>query len=221
MDMASKILARHIHIFYDDLPRSICNREQGVSILRRKKADEAYDAGTKQEKGQAQDFQTFYQENLGLVYRYVYSKVENREEAEDLTSQIFLKAVKGVQTERGSLSAQKWLFQVARTTIADHWRVHYRHVSTTSLEVLLEEGWEGPADTKQNTIETHPVDRVERLLLALPEQYREVLNCRFLLKLSIRETAVKLGLTEANVKVLQFRALKRASELEELVSEIM
>ena len=66
-----------------------------------------------------QEFQTFYQENLGLIYRYVYSKVGNREEAEDLTSQIFIKAVRGVDTERGPQSVQKWLFQVARTTIAD------------------------------------------------------------------------------------------------------
>ena len=41
--------------------------------------------------------QAFYRENLGLIYRYVYSKMGNREEAEDLTSQIFLKAVRGLK----------------------------------------------------------------------------------------------------------------------------
>ena len=46
---------------------------------------------------------------------------------------------------------------------------------------------------------------------ALPAHYRDVLTCRFLLNLSIRETATRLGLTEANVKVLQLRALKRAA----------
>src|SRR5579872_1284216 len=86
-----------------------------------------------------QEFQTFYEENLGLIYRFVYSKVGNREEAEDLTSQIFIKAVRGVDTERGPLSMQKWLFQVARTTIADYWRTHYR-VTVNSLEALLEAG---------------------------------------------------------------------------------
>src|SRR5205823_659210 len=88
-----------------------------------------------------QEFQTFYQENLGLIYRYVYSKVGNREEAEDLTSQIFIKAVRGVDTGRGLMSMQKWLFQVARTTIADYWRAHYR-VTTSSLEELFDGGWE-------------------------------------------------------------------------------
>ncbi len=56
--------------------------------------------------------------------------------------------------------------------------------------------------------------RVQRILAALPNNYREVLTCRFLYNLSIKETAQRLGLTEANVKVLQFRALKRAAELD-------
>jgi RNA polymerase sigma-70 factor (ECF subfamily) len=166
-----------------------------------------------------QEFQAFYQEHIGLIYRFVFSKVGNREEAEDLTSQIFMKAVRGMDTERGTLSMQKWLFQVARTTIADYWRSHYR-VSTSSLDELLDAGWEGPAMADQaamNGAGEQPGEIVQRILQALPEHYREVLTCRFLLNLSIRETADRMGLTEANVKVLQFRALKRASDLEDFV----
>src|SRR6266568_5586862 len=92
-----------------------------------------------------QELQTFYQDNLGLIYRYIYSKVGNREEAEDLTSQTFVKAVRGVDYRRGPQSVQKWLFQIARTTVADYWRTYYR-VSVNSLDELLEAGWEGPAE---------------------------------------------------------------------------
>jgi RNA polymerase sigma-70 factor (ECF subfamily) len=112
---------------------------------------------------------------------------------------------------------QKWLFQVARTTIADYWRVYYR-VSINSLEELLEAGWEGPAEEEPATISSRPLERVQRILHALPEHYREVLTCRFLLNLSIKDTALRLSLTEANVKVLQFRALKRAAELEHIMT---
>jgi len=143
--------------------------------------------------------------------------VGNREEAEDLTSQIFIKAVRGVDTERGPQSMQKWLFQVARTTIADYWRLHYR-ISVSSLEELLDAGWEGPPEEEPTMLSSRPVDRVQRILQALPEHHREVLSCRFLLNLSIKETSLRMGLTEANVKVLQFRALKRAAELEYLVT---
>lgn len=165
-----------------------------------------------------QEFQTFYQENLGRIYRYVYSKVGNREEAEDLTSQIFMKAVRGADTERGAQSMQKWLFQVARTTIADYWRAHYR-IATNSLEELLDSGWEGPAEDGPLALNGKPEDKVQSILQALPEHYREVLTCRFLLNLSVRDTAIRMSLTEANVKVLQFRALKSASKLEHVVTE--
>ncbi len=165
-----------------------------------------------------QEFQTFYQENLGRIYRYVYSKVGNREEAEDLTSQIFMKAVRGADTERGAQSMQKWLFQVARTTIADYWRAHYR-IATNSLEELLDSGWEGPAEDGPLAMTGKPEDKVRSILQALPEHYREVLTCRFLLNLSVRDTAIRMSLTEANVKVLQFRALKSASKLEHVVTE--
>ena len=166
-----------------------------------------------------QEFQSFYQENLGLIYRYIYSKVGNREEAEDLTSQIFIKAVRSVDLERGPHSMQKWLFQVARTTIADYWRSYYR-ISVSSLEELLDAGWEGPVEEDAVDTSTTPMERVQRILQALPEHYREVLTCRFLLNLSIKETALRLGLTESNVKVLQFRALKRAADVEPVVKGI-
>lgn len=185
-----------------------------MSILRRKISGENLKTAE-----QMQDFQTFYQENLNLIYRYVYSKVGNREEAEDLTSQVFLKAIRGVNTERGSLSMQKWLFQVARTTIADYWRIYYR-VSLSSLDALLEAGWEGPLESEPAQVSSGPIEQVQQLLSVLPEHYREVLTCRFLLNFTIRETAVRMGLTEANVKVLQFRALKRAADLKEQISEM-
>jgi RNA polymerase sigma-70 factor (ECF subfamily) len=165
-----------------------------------------------------QEFQQFYQENLGLIYRYVYNQVSNREEAEDLTSQIFLKVVSSIDQERSRLSMQKWLYLIARSTIADYWRARYR-LPKSSLDAMLEAGWEGPAEVEATATSNRAEEQVERILQALPEKYREVLKCRFLLKLSIKATALQMGATEANVKVLQFRALKRAADLEQVVIE--
>ena len=165
-----------------------------------------------------QEFQQFYQENLGLIYRYVYNRVGNRDEAEDLTSQIFLKVVSNIDHERSRLSMKKWLYLIARSTIADYWRAHYR-LPKSSLDELLEAGWEGPAEIEVTATSNKAEERVECILQALPEKYREVLKCRFLLKLSVKATALQMGVTEANVKVLQFRALKRAAELEHVLAE--
>jgi len=154
-----------------------------------------------------QDFQAFDQENVTLIYRFVLSHVGNREEAEDLTSQVFLKAVRGMNPERGSQAMRKWLCQVARTTMADSWRTYYRRrLPAGSLEELLDAGWDGSATGEpamDGIVSRHPGERVKRLMYALPERYREVLTCRFLLNLSRRETATRLGLTEANVKGVQ------------------
>jgi RNA polymerase sigma-70 factor, ECF subfamily len=165
-----------------------------------------------------QEFQQFYQENLGLIYRYVFNQVGNGEEAEDLTSQIFLKVVSRIDQERSRLSMQKWLYLIVRSTIADYWRARYRFPKS-SLDAMLEAGWEGPAEVDVIPSSSGAEERVERILQALPEKYREVLKCRFLLKLSVKATALHMGVTEANVKVLQFRALKRAADLEHVVTE--
>jgi RNA polymerase sigma-70 factor, ECF subfamily len=141
--------------------------------------------------------------------------VRKQYEAEDLTSQIFLKSVRHLDSERSAQHWRAWLFRVARTTIADYWRVHHRRAGTQSLEILVEAGWEGPAAEEGVSLASSSAeDRVQGILQSLPAGYREVLTYRFLLNLSIQETAVSMDLTQTNVKALQFRVLKRAAELD-------
>lgn len=154
------------------------------------------------------------------MYRFVLSHVGNREEVEDLTSQVFRKAVRGMNPEHGSQAMRKWLCQVARTTMTDSWRNSYR-LPTGSLDALSDAGWDGSAAGEPamgSVVSRHPGQRVQRLMQALPERYREVLTCRFLLNLSRRETATRLGLTEANVKGVQLHALKRAAVVAHVAS---
>ena len=159
-----------------------------------------------------QEFLAFYQEHFANIYRFVYNKVGNQEESEDLTSQVFMKAFRHLDYEYNAQKMRSWLFQVAHTTIVDYWRAFYR-APTSSLEVLLEAGWEGPAEDVMLGKNTRAAERVQRILQDIPGRYREVLTCRFLLNLSIRETAERMGVSEANAKTLQYRALKHAAGL--------
>src|SRR5215471_12506106 len=84
-----------------------------------------------------QRFEAFYRQQFGLVYRSVYGKVGHRQEAEDLTSTIFLKAVRALQLEADPERMSHWLSRVARTTLIDYWRAHAR-VTGNSLDVLQE-----------------------------------------------------------------------------------
>src|SRR6266536_4316821 len=127
-----------------------------------------------------QEFQALYEDNLVSVYRFVFKSLRNREEAEDLTSQIFLKVLRYLDPEHSTRSARSWRFKIAHTTIADYWCTHYRAL-ISSLDVRLEVGWEGPTDEVILETNERAAEKVCNLLQALPERYREVLSCRFLL----------------------------------------
>src|SRR5947209_11129863 len=105
-------------------------------------------------------FQTFYQDNFGLIYHYVYSKVGKRQEAEDLTSQIFLKVVRSLDLKRDPHSMRTWLFRVVHTTVADYWRLYYRG-TTSSLDDLLEAGWEAPVDETAALVKSSAAELVQ------------------------------------------------------------
>ena len=169
--------------------------------------------------GDKRAFQAFYQEKFKPIYRFVYGKVGNREEAEDLTAEIFLKAMNGINLERDPVSMQQWLYLVTRTIIADHWRRYYR-MPTSSLDELCDNGWEEPVVEEPMLVNIEQEERVQHILQALPERYREVLTCRFLLNLSVKATALRMDVTVANVKILQYRALKRAADLGHVVNDL-
>jgi RNA polymerase sigma-70 factor (ECF subfamily) len=172
---------------------------------------------TRHHAQQALTLEAFYREQLVLIYRIVYRKVGNRQVAEDLTSSILLKAVRLLQPNAGTELMGHWLMRVVRTTLVDYWRNNAR-VSSISLEALQEVGWEGPAEHDPFGVDNRSTELVQDLLQALTERERAVLTCRFLLGLSTRETAMRLGLTEGNVKTVQHRALKHAAAFEYTVN---
>jgi RNA polymerase sigma-70 factor (ECF subfamily) len=158
--------------------------------------------------------QTLYDTHVTAIYQFIFRKVGNRTDAEDLTSQVFLKAAQHLDTDRDAPSMRAWLYQVARTTITDHWRDYYRS-DLRSIEALEEEqGWQ--CSTPEPAAVAVPAGvetQVAAILASLPENYRRVLDLRFLQGYSLRETAEAMGITEGNVKVLQFRALQKAGRV--------
>jgi RNA polymerase sigma-70 factor (ECF subfamily) len=143
-----------------------------------------------------------YQTHVTPIYQYIYSRVGNRPDAEDLTSQVFMKAIRGMRSDVSVAEVRSWLYQVAQTTLADHWREYYAESAGE-----LDEDITAPPALDENQEATQ---RVDSLLAQLPDRYRQVLELRFLRGYSMRETAQAMNLSEANVKVLQFRALNRA-----------
>lgn len=161
------------------------------------------------------DFTALYEQHVGRIYGFIFSQVSNREEAEDLTSQVFLKAYNSLSRFEGRGSFEGWLFQIARLTVNDFWRDHYKLPA-----VPMVDDWEIAEPVATPLLDRSAREQqVHELLDRLPANYRDVLVHRFLKRYSVRETALSMGLTETNVKVLQFRALRRAADLgQDLIS---
>lgn len=156
-----------------------------------------------------------YRAHLDPVFRFIYRRVGNRETAEDLTGEVFVKAVQGLQVDRAPQAIRSWLYATAQTTIVDYWRRQGGEmVDIADLEQIL--GAPARDDDRDETAATH---RVTALLAALPERERLVLTLRFLRGCSLKEAAEELQTTAGNVKVLQHRALKRAAALESTLGE--
>src|SRR3989475_11467589 len=63
-----------------------------------------------------------YQTHVTAIYQYIYSRVGNRSDAEDLTAQVFMKAISGMRSDVSVPELRSWLYRVAQTTLPDHWR---------------------------------------------------------------------------------------------------
>ena len=157
-------------------------------------------------------FERVYDAHVVGIYRFIYARVGNHPDAEDLTAQVFVRAVEQLDTEREPGQIAAWLYRVAHNATADYWRAFYR------LPIIgvdhVAPGWE-PVDDNRQPVEPddRAAARVQALLRRLPSQYRRVLELRFLERLSVAETAHTMGITNGNARVLQYRALRRAALL--------
>ncbi len=155
------------------------------------------------------NLEAIYRAHVRSLYAFVYSKVGNREAAEDITADVFTKALTRLDPTREEYSIVAWLFRVARNAVNDYWR------SGQGVPVILFEevcqGRQHPA-LPDRVREAQTAAQAHALLDQLPESYRAVLTYRLLEGLSVAETAQRMGTSTANVKVLQHRALKRAAQ---------
>lgn len=158
------------------------------------------------------DVDAIYRTHIQAIYGFIYRRVGNREAAEDLTSDVFMKALAHLDSTRPEASILAWLYRVAHNVVHDYWRAAQRTPIIALDEVRLLRTSRARDDLVRQEQTTA---RATALLAQLPEKYRLVLTCRLLQGLSVAETALQLGISEANVKVVQHRALKRAAALRE------
>jgi RNA polymerase sigma-70 factor (ECF subfamily) len=163
------------------------------------------DAVARARSGDGRAFDEIYRILAGPVFSYLITQTRRREDAEDLTGQVFLEAMRGIRGFTGDASAFRgWLFRIAHNRAVDLARRLARR-----REESLEEA-EGVADllgTEERAISGVAVARVWQAIEGLPEQQRRVLVLRLGAGLTAREIAEALDKRIGTVKALQHRAL--------------
>src|SRR2546421_3605999 len=131
-----------------------------------------------------------YQTHVTAIYQYIYNRVGNRPDAEDLTAQVFMKAINGMRNDVSVPELRSWLYRVAQTTLADHWREYYAEDTGE-----LDDDVTRPPAPRENP---EAVLRVDSLLATLPESYRRVVGVPLFCRVSLRGTAPGPQLRRAN-----------------------
>jgi RNA polymerase sigma-70 factor (ECF subfamily) len=144
-------------------------------------------------------FAELYEGNFERVYAFVARRVHDRDEAEDLTAEIFHRALANLDRfEWRGLPFCAWLYRIAANAIADH-------AQRAARDASLPKDVAGEA---ANPEEVEEAARLFRLVADLPPDQRRVIVMRFAEQRKVREIAAALGRSEGAIKQLQFRALQ-------------
>lgn len=148
-------------------------------------------------------FGPLYEHYFARIYRYCTRRVQNAQEAEDLTSLIFTRALSNLRHYRGG-SFAAWLFQIAHNAIANHRRDQRSQFSLEQAEQVS-----SGDSTLDDLIDLDEFQCVARLIATLSDDQRELLALRIAGELSAKEIGVVLGKSEGAVRVALHRIIQQ------------
>ena len=160
-----------------------------------------------------EDFDALVEQYRPRVFRFILASLRNRETAENLTQDCFVRAYKARDQFRGGASIATWLMQIAANLVRDHEGSNrlkfWRRMLRDSIDVALVEYWipdqrmspEALASAKEQ------IQAIWKAASKLPERQRTVFLLRFVEDMDLLEIAKVTGLAEGTVKTHLFRAL--------------
>ena len=156
-------------------------------------------------QGDQMAFSRLYEEYFDKIYRYVAVRIGDRTEAEDMTQQVFVKAIKSISSFKWKgVPFSAWLFRIAHNLVVDYLRKRKNQPATLFDESLVS------SDSNPQLMAERSLD-IEQLKLAtrrLTEAQREVISLRFAGGLSVAEAAKIMGRSQGAVKALQHSAIE-------------
>lgn len=164
------------------------------------------DVVARAQKGDADAVGLLYDQHQEAVFRYLWARLGERQTAEDLTGEVFLRMLGALPNYQvTAIPFRAWLYRIARNLLVDHYR---RTGARPSLPLEVAEAVRAPdPDPLVRVVQQLSVEKLHRALARLDDAQRDVVTLRFLSGLSLQETAATLEKTEAAVKALQHRGL--------------
>jgi RNA polymerase sigma-70 factor (ECF subfamily) len=165
--------------------------------------------------GDRDAYAELYQRYVDKIYRYIYYKVGQRAETEDLTSQTFMKAWDAIgDYEWRNHPFGAWLFRIAHNLVVDYHRARRDNVSLSDASPQLEQRASSDDIRPEKILgEMITMDRVRHAIGRLTEEQQQVLILRFFEGMSTGEVADLMGKRRGAIRGLQFRALSALREL--------
>ena len=161
-------------------------------------------------KGEASAFGSLYDHYQPKIYRFVLVKVGRREEAEDLTHQVFLNAWTNIgRYEDVGFPFSSWLYRIARNAVVDFYRAHRENVS---LEKTDPEMFAMQASVHADLAAKMDLEKVKSAIREMKPEYQDVIMLRFVEDLPIKEVATAMEKSEGAVKVIQHRAIRELQQ---------
>ncbi len=163
------------------------------------------------QKGNRQAFADIYRENVDKIYRYILHRVETSSVAEDLTSDVFMRALEGLPTYKiQDTPFIAWLYTIANGKVVDHYRRRQHTPITEELDAVVETS---DAELDASIIESQDQAVLRSAILALSPEQQQVIIFRFIEGYSLEKTALIMDKTEGAIKAMQHRALASMSRI--------
>lgn len=150
------------------------------------------------------------------IYRFIFFKISRREEAEDLTSEVFLKAWNYLMenTDNEIKNFASFIYRIARNLVVDFYRERARRGTGESLEVLLEAPVVAVEDPNYQRVSVDmETEKIMIMLKKMKSEYQEVVLLHYIEELSVGEIAKILGKNHIGVRVTLHRALKKLKQM--------
>ncbi len=163
--------------------------------------------------GNSSSFGTLYDHYITQIYRFIYLKTSSREEAEDLTHEVFLSAWRSMPGyKHKGFPFSSWLYQIARNKVIDHFRTKK---TAMPIDEIVQSELDIPAliNTEGDLDLALDLEKIKYAMQFLTEEHQNIIIMRFVEDMTPKEIAEILGKSEGSVRLAQHRAIHKLKSI--------